>query len=191
MMHAIAKARRIAFQGEPGAYANLAAREAVEHAAAIPKPSFEDAIEAVRSSDCDLCIIPVENSLMGRIAWFCEWLLFRFSRRLIVSNGEVAARARAMNPRLRVLQTQNGYDSALLTLAPGEAAPPFLLYLGRFDIYMKGLDRLVSAFASLPTEVRGSLRLVLAGAADPVVVGGRVIVPPAPPGAAVLLAVPV
>src|SRR5476651_1839652 len=61
-------AKRIAFQGEPGAYANLAAREAVEHAAAIPKPSFEDAIDAVKTGDCDLCIIPVENSLMGRIA---------------------------------------------------------------------------------------------------------------------------
>jgi prephenate dehydratase len=68
MIAAIRNARRIAFQGEPGAYANLAAREAVEHAAAIPKPSFEDTIEAVRAGDCDLCIIPVENSLMGRIA---------------------------------------------------------------------------------------------------------------------------
>ena len=35
---------------------------------AIPEPSFEDAIEAVKNGDCDLCIIPVENSLMGRIA---------------------------------------------------------------------------------------------------------------------------
>jgi prephenate dehydratase len=68
MTNAIAAAKRIAFQGEPGAYANLAAREAVPHAAAIPKPTFEDAVEAVRSGDCDLCIIPVENSLIGRIA---------------------------------------------------------------------------------------------------------------------------
>src|SRR5665213_1742001 len=66
--NAVRGAKRIAFQGEPGAYANLAAREAVEHALAVPKPSFEDAIEAVKSGDCDLCIIPVENSLMGRIA---------------------------------------------------------------------------------------------------------------------------
>src|SRR5271154_6951127 len=66
--HALKEAKRIAFQGEPGAYANLAARAAVEHALAVPKPSFEDAIEAVRSGDCDLCSIPVENSLMGRIA---------------------------------------------------------------------------------------------------------------------------
>ncbi len=68
MTRSIDHAKRVAFQGEPGAYANLAAREAVPNAAAIPYPSFEDAIEAVRSGACDLCIIPVENSLMGRIA---------------------------------------------------------------------------------------------------------------------------
>ena len=68
MINAVASAKRVAFQGEPGAYANLAAREAVPHASAIPKPTFEDAIEAAKSGDCDLCIIPVENSLIGRIA---------------------------------------------------------------------------------------------------------------------------
>src|SRR3954469_21781021 len=68
MTRSIARAKRIAFQGEPGAYANLAAREAVGHALAVPQATFEDAIEAVRSGTCDLCIIPVENSLMGRIA---------------------------------------------------------------------------------------------------------------------------
>jgi prephenate dehydratase len=65
---AVENARRVAFQGEPGAYANLAAREAVPHAQAIPKPTFEDAIEAVRAGETDLVIIPVENSLIGRIA---------------------------------------------------------------------------------------------------------------------------
>ncbi len=68
MSNAIESARRIAFQGEPGAYANLAAREAVPQAQAVPKPTFEDAIEAVRSGETDLVIIPVENSLIGRIA---------------------------------------------------------------------------------------------------------------------------
>ncbi len=69
MINAVITAKRVAFQGEPGAYANLAAHaHAVPHAGAIPKPTFEDAIEAARSGDCDLCIIPVENSLIGRIA---------------------------------------------------------------------------------------------------------------------------
>ena len=68
MTNVIASAKRIAFQGEPGAYANLAAREAAPHAQAIPQPTFEEAMEAVKKGDCDLCIIPVENSLIGRIA---------------------------------------------------------------------------------------------------------------------------
>ena len=68
MIKTISNAKRVAFQGEPGAYANLAAREAVPHASAIPKPTFEDAIEAAKTGDTDLVIIPVENSLIGRIA---------------------------------------------------------------------------------------------------------------------------
>ena len=62
------RAGRVAFQGEPGAYANLAAREALPHAMAIPKPTFEHAVAAVREGETDLAIIPVENSVMGRIA---------------------------------------------------------------------------------------------------------------------------
>ncbi len=68
MIAAIAHAKKIAFQGEPGAYANLAAREAVPHALAVPAPTFEDAIAAAKNGDTDLVIIPVENSLIGRIA---------------------------------------------------------------------------------------------------------------------------
>jgi prephenate dehydratase len=64
----ISRAKRVAFQGEPGAYANLAAREALPHALAVPRPTFDDAVEAVRAGETDLCIIPIENSLHGRIA---------------------------------------------------------------------------------------------------------------------------
>ena len=60
--------KKVAFQGEPGAYANLAAREALPNVLALPTPTFEDAIAAVRDRSADLCIIPVENSLHGRIA---------------------------------------------------------------------------------------------------------------------------
>ena len=64
----VSRAKRVAFQGEPGAYANLAARESLPHVMAVPFPTFEDAIGAVRERAVDLCIIPVENSLHGRIA---------------------------------------------------------------------------------------------------------------------------
>jgi prephenate dehydratase len=64
----VQRARSVAFQGEPGAYANLAAREALPQAEAIPRPTFDDAIGAVRDGEADLAIIPIENSLHGRIA---------------------------------------------------------------------------------------------------------------------------
>ncbi len=68
MTSLVSRAKKVAFQGEPGAFANLAAREALPHAQAIPKPTFEDAIVAVRDGETDLAIIPIENSLYGRIA---------------------------------------------------------------------------------------------------------------------------
>jgi len=65
---AIQHARKVAFQGEPGAYANLAALEALPGKQYIPSPTFDHAVDAVKRGETDLCIIPVENSLMGRIA---------------------------------------------------------------------------------------------------------------------------
>ncbi|HVZ91000.1 MAG TPA: prephenate dehydratase [Rhizomicrobium sp.] len=58
----------VAFQGEPGAYANLAAREALPHAQFMPRPTFETALDAVRDGSADFAIVPVENSVYGRIA---------------------------------------------------------------------------------------------------------------------------
>jgi prephenate dehydratase len=68
MSSLISRAKTVAFQGEPGAYANLAAREALPGLQYVPRPTFEDAVDAVRRGETDLCIIPVENSLHGRIA---------------------------------------------------------------------------------------------------------------------------
>ncbi|GAA0549997.1 prephenate dehydratase [Rhizomicrobium palustre] len=64
----IARAKTVAFQGEAGAYANLAAKEAIPHAEFIGKPTFEAALEAVRQGETDLAFVPVENSVYGRIA---------------------------------------------------------------------------------------------------------------------------
>lgn len=64
----ISRARTVAFQGEPGAFANLAACEALPWAKAKAQPTFEAAVEAVRAGETDLAVIPVENSLYGRIA---------------------------------------------------------------------------------------------------------------------------
>lgn len=59
---------RIAFQGEPGAYSHEACRAARPHDTAVPCPTFEDVIEAVREGRADLAMLPVENSTYGRVA---------------------------------------------------------------------------------------------------------------------------
>ena len=85
----ISRAKTVAFQGEPGAYANLAAREAVPHAEAIPRPTFEAALDTVRDGEADLAIIPVENSVYGRIA-DVHTLVRHFGRPIkgLVAEGE-------------------------------------------------------------------------------------------------------
>ena len=59
---------RIAFQGELGAYSHQACREARPQMEALPRRTFEDVIEAVRSGEADLAMLPVENTTYGRVA---------------------------------------------------------------------------------------------------------------------------
>ncbi|MEX0282738.1 MAG: prephenate dehydratase [Arenibacterium sp.] len=59
---------RIAFQGEPGAYSHEACRKARPDMEALPCRTFEDAIDAVRSGNAELAMLPVENSTYGRVA---------------------------------------------------------------------------------------------------------------------------
>src|SRR6185295_16450286 len=59
---------RIAFQGEPGANSDIAARAAYPALEPLPCPSFEDAFAAVRERQARYAMIPVENSLAGRVA---------------------------------------------------------------------------------------------------------------------------
>ena len=63
-----ARPRRIAFQGQAGAYSDLACREAYPGLRTLPCPGFEDLIDAVRLGQADLGMIPIENSVAGRVA---------------------------------------------------------------------------------------------------------------------------
>lgn len=60
--------KRIAFQGETGAYSHQACHETYPKMEAMPCRTFEDAIEAVRSGKAELAMLPVENSTFGRVA---------------------------------------------------------------------------------------------------------------------------
>ena len=61
-------AMKIVFQGEPGANSHLAIREAYPDAEAVPCATFEDCFAAITSGDADLGMIPIENSVAGRVA---------------------------------------------------------------------------------------------------------------------------
>jgi prephenate dehydratase len=60
--------KTIAFQGEPGANSHLACREAYPDYEPMPCATFEDAFGAISSGEADLGMIPIENSIAGRVA---------------------------------------------------------------------------------------------------------------------------
>jgi prephenate dehydratase len=58
----------IAFQGAPGAYSDLACRRVFPDMKTVPCDGFEDAFNAVHDGTARLAMIPVENSVAGRVA---------------------------------------------------------------------------------------------------------------------------
>ena len=58
----------VAFQGAPGAYSHQAVRETFPDAPPLPCASFGDAIGAVREGRARAAVIPIENTLHGRVA---------------------------------------------------------------------------------------------------------------------------
>lgn len=57
----------IAYQGEPGANSDAACREMFPELELLPCPTFEDAFDAVETGLADLAMIPVDNSIAGRV----------------------------------------------------------------------------------------------------------------------------
>jgi prephenate dehydratase len=61
-------ARRIAYQGEPGANSHLVCREHYPDWEPVPCASFEDVFATVENGDADLAMIPIDNSIAGRVS---------------------------------------------------------------------------------------------------------------------------
>jgi prephenate dehydratase len=60
--------KKIAFQGELGANSHIACMEAFRGYQPLPCPTFEDAFAAVRNGRAELAMIPIDNSVAGRVA---------------------------------------------------------------------------------------------------------------------------
>jgi prephenate dehydratase len=59
---------RIAYQGEPGANSHIVCAQQYPDAEALPCASFEDVFAAVGSGEADRALIPIDNSIAGRVA---------------------------------------------------------------------------------------------------------------------------
>jgi prephenate dehydratase len=60
--------KKIAFQGEPGANSHIACRDVYPDYEAVPLRTFEECFEALEEDAADLAMLPVENSIAGRVA---------------------------------------------------------------------------------------------------------------------------
>ncbi len=60
--------KKIAFQGELGANSHIACRETHPGLEPLPCATFEDVFQAAANGEAELAMIPVENSIAGRVA---------------------------------------------------------------------------------------------------------------------------
>src|SRR6202161_3386414 len=58
----------IAYQGEPGANSHIACVDNFPDLNPLPRATFEDAFAAVQDGSAELAMIPIENSIAGRVA---------------------------------------------------------------------------------------------------------------------------
>ena len=103
--------------------------------------------------------------LLGLMPFLYEIILLKSGCNYFISNRALANRIKRRNPSAKVQLTSNGFDPALLELQTKPSDPPFILFLGRFDIYMKGLDNLIKAYTE--AAALKNVDLVLAGRSTP------------------------
>jgi glycosyltransferase involved in cell wall biosynthesis len=99
----------------------------------------------------------------GVLPFLYEQVMIRLGRTYFVSNRSIRDRICSVNAKARVELTTNGFDPGLLDLNSKISARPFILFVGRFDVYMKGLDLLIPAYLEVATSQ--GVDLVLAGRA--------------------------
>jgi prephenate dehydratase len=59
---------RIAFQGLPGAHADMACRRAHPYMETVAYPTFDEVFQAVHRGEVEYGMVPIENSQAGRVA---------------------------------------------------------------------------------------------------------------------------
>jgi prephenate dehydratase len=106
--------KKIIFQGEPGANSDLACREAYPDYEPVPCPTFEDCFTALTNGDVDLGMIPIENSVAGRVADIHH--LMPTAKLHIVAEWFLPIRNQLMAPKGASLKTVKTVQSHVMAL---------------------------------------------------------------------------
>jgi prephenate dehydratase len=101
--------RKIAFQGEPGANSHIACDQAYRGYEPLPCPTFEDAFAAVRNGRAELAMIPIDNSVAGRVADIHH--LMPSSGLSIVGEWFLPVQHQLMAPKSATLRTIRAVES--------------------------------------------------------------------------------
>jgi len=65
--HKIISGVRVAYSGIEGSFAAISCSKIMPDAIKVSFKNFKDAYEAVENGDCDLCVLPIENSYAGEV----------------------------------------------------------------------------------------------------------------------------
>ncbi|MDO8875200.1 MAG: prephenate dehydratase [Pseudolabrys sp.] len=106
--------KKIVFQGERGANSDLACREAYPDYEPVPCPTFEDCFSALTSGDVDLGMIPIENSVAGRVADIHH--LMPTAKLHIIAEWFLPIRNQLMAPKGATLKTIKTVQSHVMAL---------------------------------------------------------------------------
>lgn len=155
-MHKIDHSARIAFQGEPGAFSQIAVRKLLGPAAhTVASPTFESLFDSIAEGRADLVLAPLENTLAGPVLR-CYDLLYQGSLRMI---GEVVLRIShcvigCPGASLESIRRIQSHPVALAQCERFFAAHPAIVRAvaedtaGSVRQIMEGLDLSVAAIAS-------------------------------------------
>ena len=106
--------KKIIFQGERGANSDLACREAYPDYEPVPCPTFEDCFSALSAGEVDLGMIPIENSVAGRVADIHH--LMPTAKLHIIAEWFLPIRNQLMAPKGATLQSIKTVQSHVMAL---------------------------------------------------------------------------
>lgn len=97
-------------------------------------------------------------SFLGILPYLFEKLFLLTAKNIITISPSVTSKIELKGSKQNIRCIYTGVDSELFNVEPKPGQ--YIAFVGRLDIYMKGLDILIEAFSNLPDK---NVRLIIAG----------------------------